>query len=164
MYMYNKLSSRGFTLIELLVVIAIIGILAAVIAVNLGNSRDKASDAGKFATANAIQQALALYKIDNNFFPLDGDDRTGADGDASIYAISQIAPDLVPTYIGSLPTEDFVYGSGNDTSTNASNNTVDGPTNYTIRITLEDGTICRWLGSPDSGHWLSVSPAEENCQ
>jgi len=61
---------RGFTLIELLVVIAVIGVLAAVILASLNDARAKARDAKRLADIKQFQNALELYRNDNNAYPL----------------------------------------------------------------------------------------------
>lgn len=55
---------NGFTLIELMVVVAIIGILTALVTVNLSDARERARDVQRKTDLKAIQGALELYKND----------------------------------------------------------------------------------------------------
>jgi len=54
-------SKKGFTLIELLIVIAIIGVLAAIIIVNLNVVRQKSRDAKRKSDMSEVQTALVMY-------------------------------------------------------------------------------------------------------
>ena len=59
----------GFTLLELLIVIAIIGILAAIVLVALGESREKSRNAAVIAQMEEIQKALELYRANTGGYP-----------------------------------------------------------------------------------------------
>lgn len=61
-----KKHPQGFTLIELLVVITVIGVLTGLITVNLQDARERARDVQRKANLKQIQNALELYKNDQN--------------------------------------------------------------------------------------------------
>lgn len=62
-------ASRGFTLIELMVVLVIIGVLAALIVPNVLDRADDARVTAARTDIANLQQALKLYKLDNQRFP-----------------------------------------------------------------------------------------------
>ena len=63
--MFNK-KNKGFTLIELLVVIAIIGILAGIVVVAVGNSRNKATNAKVIASLENICKTIAIDAVSSS--------------------------------------------------------------------------------------------------
>lgn len=60
---------RGFTLIEIMVVVVIIGILIGLVAPNVLGRVDKARVTAARADISALEQALVMYRLDNNRFP-----------------------------------------------------------------------------------------------
>lgn len=52
---------KGFTLVELLVVIAIIGVIAALVIVNLSSARAKGRDARRKGDLNSLRTAIETY-------------------------------------------------------------------------------------------------------
>ena len=56
----------GFTLIELLIVIAILGIIAAVVALNIGGFFGQGKQQAANTEAHQVQTAVIAYMADNN--------------------------------------------------------------------------------------------------
>ena len=69
MEIFYKDRKNGFTLIELLVVIAIIGILAGIVLVAVGNTREKAQIARVQVEIKQIYNAILILEMDTNCWP-----------------------------------------------------------------------------------------------
>jgi type II secretion system protein G len=101
-------SSRGFTLIELLVVIAVIGILSSVVLTSLQAARARARDSQRLSDIHQVENALALYRTQNNTFPsTDGSwfGTCSGFGSKGTSGSGGYIPNLAPTFIRVLPTD-----------------------------------------------------------
>ena len=61
--------ARGFTLLEVMVVIVILGILASLVVPNLMGNKEKADQQKAVSDIVALENALDMYKLDNNRYP-----------------------------------------------------------------------------------------------
>jgi type II secretion system protein G len=103
----------GFTIVELLIVIVVIGILAAITIVAFNGAQQRARDSRRLSDMKSIEQALALYSLDNKGGYPDCNNVTYIPGAAgSACPLSTIAPSLVPAYLSKFPTDPF--NTGND--------------------------------------------------
>lgn len=64
----NK-KQQGFTILEIMVVLVIIGILAGMIAPNFIGESDKAKVKKAATDIVTLEQALDMYKLNNNVYP-----------------------------------------------------------------------------------------------
>lgn len=62
-------SRGGFTLIEMLVVILLLGIVAAVVAVNIGDEAGRAKTSLTKTLIKNVKTNVELFKVDHNRFP-----------------------------------------------------------------------------------------------
>ena len=62
-------TQQGFTLIEIMVVVVIIGVLIGLVAPNILGRVDDARVTAAKADIGTLDQALAMYKLDNHHYP-----------------------------------------------------------------------------------------------
>jgi general secretion pathway protein G len=60
---------RGFTLIEIMVVVVILGVLAAIVVPRFLDKPEEARITRAAADIEGIEQALAMFKLENGFYP-----------------------------------------------------------------------------------------------
>jgi type II secretion system protein G len=108
MFMKFLKKEKGFTLIELLVVVAIIGVLASIILTSLNDARAAARDARRVSDIRTIQNALELYYLDNNSYPITAwanSNRVSWDNLETILSpyVSELPVDPINTPVGGVP-------------------------------------------------------------
>lgn len=99
--MVPKRKHAAFSLVETLIVMAIIGILAAVVTVNMGGSIDRAEASRVIADLDALRSAAQMYLVDN-----------GSD-------VETLDIDLLKTYVTApekFDDDEYEFLVGDDTS------------------------------------------------
>lgn len=67
--LHARRRARGFTLIEIMVVVVIIGVLIGLVAPNVLGRVDAARVTAARTDINTLEQALAMYRLDNHHYP-----------------------------------------------------------------------------------------------
>ena len=65
----RRRQQSGFTLLEIMVVIVILGVLASLVAPNVIGNKDKADRQKAISDIVALENAMDMYKLDNNVYP-----------------------------------------------------------------------------------------------
>lgn len=117
----------GFSIVELLVVMSIIVLLGSLILVQVRESRSRARDAEREGEIKTLQNALALYIVNNRRYPIYSGALTGTDT-ASTALVNDGALNQVPTDPFNTGNYTYVYAS------------TDGST-YAITYYLETNSI-----------------------
>jgi len=65
----DRSDEEGFTLVELMVVLVIIGLLATIVIINVMPAADRAAVTKAHADIATLEQALNMYRLDNQRFP-----------------------------------------------------------------------------------------------
>lgn len=111
--------SRGFTLIELLVVVGIIALIAVIVLFNTANIRARSRDVRRITDIKSIQEALAMYYSNNQFYPYPypapGQEIDGTDP-ISMTLISDQVINMVPADPLNDPPYEYFYTSGDGKS------------------------------------------------
>lgn len=117
----------GFTIIEMLVVIAIMTMLGSLIFTQIAGARARQRDTKREQDIKTLQNALAIYVINNKIYPVASGALTGTDA-ASVALINQETIQQIPKDPFNIGTYRYVYDSA------------DGST-YTLTYYLETDTI-----------------------
>ncbi|MBI2640467.1 MAG: type II secretion system protein GspG [Candidatus Sungbacteria bacterium] len=117
----------GFTIVELLVVMAIIVLLGSLILVQVSSSRARSRDAERESEIKTLQNALAIYAVNNRTYPIYSGPLSGAD-QASVALVNDGALNQVPVDPFNSGNYQYAYDSA------------DGST-YTLTYYLETNSI-----------------------
>lgn len=123
------MTKKGFTLIELLIVVAIIGVLAAVVVLNLSDVKARAKNARRVSDLSLIADAFQMYYQDNKTYkiPNTGYNDSGQGwfsftGPSLAYSETSIAQGLVNAgFLSDIVVDPSGFKSQNASQTEAQN-------------------------------------------
>lgn len=131
-------SRRGFSIVELLVVMSVIVLLGSMILVQVTSSRARARDAERESEVKTLQNALAIFIVNNKLYPIYSGPLTGTDA-GSTALVNDGALQQMPLDPSNSGNYRYVYDS------------TDGST-YTITYYLETNSVS---GKPAGAHTAS---------
>lgn len=100
----------GFTLIEMLVVLAVVAMIGSFIFIQLQQARARARDAEREGEIKTIQNALALYVVNNKLYPLYTGPLIGTDA-VSTALIADNTLSQIPKYPQNTGNYQYTYTS-----------------------------------------------------
>lgn len=152
--MSKDMKKKGFTILELMVVCAIIGVLAAIVFVNLDRGKLRTRDAQRKADLTKIAGALESYRADRKVYP----DSIVGGNVIFIPADPKLKTELVDRgYISILPTDpgnqpQYQYASdGNQYKLVA------------MSETISDADISQNKAQDKAGDFYNSVTGEESC-
>lgn len=145
---------KGFTLIELLVVIAVIGMLASIVLVSLGSSRDKSKDARRIADIRQIAIAMTLCYNDSTCGALEQYQAIAVDGNSRLTTTSIAGTSN--TYLAIFPQDP---GGGTTTCSDTTPGAVAASGAYCGYASAAGAEYCIFTKLAD-GRWFAASEKE----
>lgn len=149
--------NKGFTFIELLTIIFIIGVLAAMILINLRSARAKARDAQRKSDAKAMQTALEMYADDNNKY---------ASGKIRAVSYSPAQSGDPEWAVVEQTYSQYIYPLPKDPINNCSMHAVwcvGTKTNYTLNLNTNCYTVTVGLEKPTGNGEVYRGQSSPNC-
>jgi type II secretion system protein G len=137
----QKKTQKGFTLIELLVVIAIIGLLASVVLVALGQSRQKAETAKAKSDFRSIGHALELYRQAHGALPPGGAGLTVSDLITNYLSEYLPAVPVMPDRLVASPNVYYYTNPVDADSKNYNCSSVSGNQEYFVSLTASQAAV-----------------------
>lgn len=145
-YNLNMHKHDGFTIVELVIVIIVMAILATIGGLAWRETRNNALDSQQKANVLTLKNAIERYKKDYGIFP-QPDCTTDHYGNIMCLG-GELASDLTPRYINSLPTS-----NNQSTPQHFSYYVNEDGSSYALHVTLSSGGCKSGVNMPVDWFW-----------